>query len=259
METFEPGVQSAYNTHQFREGEEGMKCLRPGCPRVMTMAEWEEKTRCFCQSTNAVRAIARSAPPTRIPVSPNRPLNPPVDRPTRRTPVPITPITIAQSPPQHGWRWAGIAALLLCIGGLTVPFVHSLRIEQAQNHQNTIIAPQLTPKEVITRYYQLAPSNRTAALAFLSENYKNYYKQSNTNSNAKSFWSYINKVDIYSFKTLSSPSNERQKIKVWLRYLTLDNIASCESLVIELVLDLNQGLWLIDKTSDVQYKPYCSL
>ncbi|MBW4497492.1 MAG: hypothetical protein KME26_31395 [Oscillatoria princeps RMCB-10] len=66
METFEPGIKSAYSLHQFREGEQGMKCLRPGCTRVMTIAEWEEKRRCFCQYTNAVLATARSAPPTRL-------------------------------------------------------------------------------------------------------------------------------------------------------------------------------------------------
>ncbi|AFZ15621.1 hypothetical protein Cri9333_4855 (plasmid) [Crinalium epipsammum PCC 9333] len=64
METFEPGIASAYNTHNFTEGEEGIKCCT--CPRVMTIYEWEEKRRCFCQGTNVVPARARSAPPTRL-------------------------------------------------------------------------------------------------------------------------------------------------------------------------------------------------
>jgi hypothetical protein len=256
METFEPGVQSAYSTHQFREGEEGMKCLRPGCPRVMTLSEWQEKRRCFCQSTDAVRAIARSERPTRISVSPNRP-NPPISRPTPRTPVPATPLSITPNPPQYAWRWAGLLVLLLGLGGLTGPIVQFSQNRAARNANQATLDPQFTPKEVITRYYQLAPVNRTAAIALLSDDYKNYYKVNQSHENVKNFWNTIKKVDIYLFQTLSSASPDQSKVKVWLRYLTSDNITACESLIVELILDKNQGLWLIDKTSDVQQKPSC--
>lgn len=57
METFEPGIKSPYANHIFQEGKQGMKCR--SCERVMTFEEWREKQRCFCKSTNVVKAIAR--------------------------------------------------------------------------------------------------------------------------------------------------------------------------------------------------------
>jgi len=74
METFEPGLRSVYTQYTFRVGERGMKCL--ACGKVMTITEWDEKRRCFCQSTNAVPAIARPAPPTRLQTNRTTGLNP---------------------------------------------------------------------------------------------------------------------------------------------------------------------------------------
>ena len=58
MKRFTPGIDSAYATHCFVAGERGMKCL--DCNKVMTMAEWSEKRRCFCRSTNVSAAVAVS-------------------------------------------------------------------------------------------------------------------------------------------------------------------------------------------------------
>jgi len=64
METFEPGIKSPYVMHLFSEGERGMKCL--SCSKVMTIAEWKDRKKCFCKSTDVVAAVACSSVPIRL-------------------------------------------------------------------------------------------------------------------------------------------------------------------------------------------------
>ena len=59
METFKVGIICPFLAEPFTEGEQGMKCA--DCPRVIKVAAWREKRRCFCGSTNAVLAIASSS------------------------------------------------------------------------------------------------------------------------------------------------------------------------------------------------------
>ena len=59
METFEVGIICPFIAESFTEGEQGMKCT--DCPRVIKVAAWHEKRRCFCGSTNVVLAMASSS------------------------------------------------------------------------------------------------------------------------------------------------------------------------------------------------------
>ena len=131
---------------------------------------------------------------------------------------------------------------------------HSLE-ENSDSTQNSL--PQLDSKEVITQYYQLATSNRTAALELLSDEYKNQYRQNSQRDSAKSFWNTINKVEIYAFLTLSNSENKYQ-IKVWLKYFRVDGYIACESQVIESVKDSHKNRWLINNISNIKQKPNCT-
>jgi len=284
MDIFEPGIQSGYSTHQFKEGEQGMKCC--SCPRVMTIAEWKEKRKCFCQNTNAVLAVARSSAPTRLQTR-NNSLNHQNTRvntssTTARntnTNLNVTPASISRSSTSPsrssstsyssssnsrersslpGWIGAAMIALFLGLGVWQSQSNQALffknNIEQnSDSTQNS--PPQLDPKEVITQYYQLAPSNKTAALALLSDPYKELYKKYNQ-GNDKSFWNTIQSVKVYAILTLSS-SNTKHQIKVWLEYLTIDGYTACESQVVDVILDPSKNQWLIDQTGEVEQKLYC--
>ncbi|GET41489.1 hypothetical protein MiSe_63010 [Microseira wollei NIES-4236] len=116
--------------------------------------------------------------------------------------------------------------------------------------------PPLTPKQVITGYYQSATSNPEADLSFRSDAFKNYWKQKEQGNNKEEFFKNFQKVDVYSFQTLKE-SSTKAKLKVWLRYLTKKNKTTCESQIMELSFDQSQGQWLIDKVSDVKYNLDC--
>lgn len=284
METFEPGITSAYNTHTFRVGQQGMKCLN--CPRVMTMDEWEEKRRCFCRSTNAISAVARSTPPTRLQTNLRPQLN---RRNTISNSSPVTSTTSTSSPRStsssgsdssrytspissnstnssnsSGSRnfpfdirgCATALALLLGLGWCTAQFAQSSRNQTQQTASTQNLQPKLTPQQVVTKYYQLAPSNREGAKALLSDAYKNWYKQNSADTNAKSYWDEINKVEVYNFANLSQ-SQSNHKIKIWLKYSRKDGGQPCESQEVEIILDQSKAQWLIDKTDNIEQKPDC--
>ena len=282
METFEPGVSSSYNTHTFQRGEQGMKCL--ACHRVMTMNEWTDRRRCFCQSTNAVPAIARSAPPTSLQTnrrtginSSNRTSN----TPTRNTPIPT--VNQRNEIPSTGSNYStrssnttptnsststvnrvstdngnygfliGAGAIILILSAIALPTF----LNQA-NKAKQSEAKQLLPKQFITKYYQLAPSNQTEAKALLSDALKAAHRQKNPNSNGESaFWDSMKSAETYSFKTeKESPSNHQ--IKVWLKYIYKDSATSCESEKVEVIFDSSKGQWLINKVYEVEYNQDCS-
>jgi hypothetical protein len=73
MEIFEVGVRCWYTSHEFRIGEEGMKC--PSCNKVMKIDVWNSRQECFCGNRNLVRARAMNSPAIRFSHSPrlNRP------------------------------------------------------------------------------------------------------------------------------------------------------------------------------------------
>lgn len=250
METFEPGIQSAYITHQFKEGEQGMKCR--SCPRVMTIAEWQDRRRCFCQSTNAVLAVARSSAPTRLQTSHNS-----LNHQNTRVNTPCYTSSSNSRSSFSGWIRAVIVALFLGGGWWAVrPYINNIIQENSLISSTQSTPSQLTPKEVITQYYQLATSNQTAALDLLSDEYKAWYNQNDGGNSAKSFWNTIQTVEIYAFLTLSQSDNKHQ-IKVWLKYLTVDGYTACESQIIEVVLSQTENKWLIDKTGNVEQKFNC--
>ena len=61
---------------------------------------------------------------------------------------------------------------------------------QLASNQNS--QPQLSPQQVVQKYYELAPSNREGAKSLLSDAYKNWSKQNNADSAGASFWNSIN-------------------------------------------------------------------
>ncbi|NMG60026.1 hypothetical protein E1H12_16245 [Geitlerinema sp. P-1104] len=272
MKIFEPGIQSAYNTHKFKEGEKGMKCC--SCPRVMTLAEWEEKRKCFCQSRNAVLAVARYSAPTHLQTR-HQSLNPQNTRAntssaTARNTHPnstVTPGGISRSATSHSSdsrvrsSFSGSMAVILALflgGGLWVvrPHLGTLIKNTPIETTNKNTSIQLTPKQVIAQYYQLATLNTTAALDLLSDEYKASYNHNQGDDSAKSFWNTIQKVEIYAFLTLKKSEN-KHKIKIWLKYLTVDGYTACESQVIDVVLNRTKNKWLIDKTGNVEQKFNC--
>lgn len=281
MEIFEPGTKSPYITYTFKLGDHGMKCL--ACSKVMTMEEWNGYRKCFCQSTNAVRAIARSAPPTSLQTnrrtginSSNRTSN----TPTRNTPIPT--VNQRNEIPSTGSNYStrssntptnsststvnrvstdngnygfliGAGAIILILSAIALPTF----LNQA-NKAKQSEAKQLLPKQVITKYYQLAPSNQTEAKALLSDALKAAHRQKNPNSDGKSaFWDSMKSAETYSFKTeKESPSNHQ--IRVWLKYIYKDSATSCESQRVEVIFDSSKGQWLINKVyDDVEYNLDC--
>jgi len=267
METFEPGIQSAYSTHQFKAGEQGMKCR--SCPRVMTLAEWQEKRKCFCQSPNAVRAVACSSAPTRL-----QPRNNSSNHQNTRVNISastVTPPSVFSrySSPSNSrdrsfsLRWIKLVIITFVLGGVFWQIKSNNWLFFSKNsernsisHSNQNSLSQLTAKEAITQYYKLAPSNRTSALDLLSDEYKKLHKQNDGGNSAKSFWNTIQEVEIYAFLTLRRSEN-KYKIKVWLKYFTVDGYTACESQIIEVVLDERKNKWLINKTSNIEQKFNC--
>jgi len=116
--------------------------------------------------------------------------------------------------------------------------------------------PPLSPEQVVTKYYQSATSNPEADLPFRTDAFKNYWKQKDQGNNKEEFFKKFQKVDVYSFQTLTE-SPTKAKLKVWLRYVTKKNKTTCESQIMELSFAQNQGQWLIDKVSDVEYNLDC--
>jgi hypothetical protein len=78
MSNFGVGIRCCWTQATFTLGQRGMKCSN--CQKVMTIAAWEEKRRCRCNSTNVFCSVASnnvpvdriniprhsSTPPTRI-------------------------------------------------------------------------------------------------------------------------------------------------------------------------------------------------
>jgi hypothetical protein len=282
METFEPGISSAYSLYTFKVGEQGMKCT--ACPKVMTMEEWEEKRRCFCQSINAIPAIARSTPPTRlqtnqrIRVTPPPIINPPitpidltVNSRSRNTNVSsnssftnVSPSRRESSYSSNGGGYWGCAILVFAIiatlSWCSNQFRQSTGNSLPQPLTSQISQPQLTPKQVIEMYYQLAPSSdRKSANMLLSDAYKNWYKQKNININdPSSFWNTINKVEVFKTEIIND-SKTNQTVKTWLKYFSKNGEIACESQKMEVVFDSNKSQWLIDNIYDPEYNQECDI
>ena len=86
----------------------------------------------------------------------------------------------------------------------------------------------------------------------------NYFKSQFPIKSGSRFWHSVNKVDIYEVQTKQTSANNTD-LKVWLKYFRQDGTTSCESRRIQLVLEKNQGKWLINKADDVAQKPDCEL
>ena len=168
--------------------------------------------------------------------------------------------TSSNSTNTNHWGW--IAIVLIVAAAFLSPDIRGWVATQINQSTNNPIQnnqpPQLTPKEVITKYYQLAPSNRTEAKSLLSDALKAAHRENNPNSDGKSsFWDEIKSVETYSFKTeKESPSNHQ--IRVWLKYINKDSATSCESERVEVIFDSSKGQWLINKVyDDVEYNLDC--
>ncbi|MEG4634224.1 hypothetical protein QUB56_32440 [Microcoleus sp. AR_TQ3_B6] len=251
------------------------------------MNEWTDRQRCFCQSTNAVPAVAHSAPPTRLQTnrrtginSSNRTFNTPPIAPipivNQRNENQITGINSSNrssntipinSSTSTGDRVStnnvnsgcliGVGAIMLILSAIAFPSFINLANKAKQSEAKQYLQLQLNPKQVITRYYQLAPSNRTEAKALLSDALKTVFRQQNPNSDGKSdFWDSINRVETYSFKTETQSSSNHQ-IEVWLKFLKKDGEIICESKRVEVIFDSSKSQWLINKVSDVDYNIDC--
>ena len=158
-------------------------------------------------------------------------------------------------------RWGCGVAILVAIAAALLPDMSALFTAQFNQFTNNSTTqknqqPPLTPKQVVTGYYQLATSNPEADLPLRSDAFKNYWKQKEQGNKNEEFFKKFQKVDVYSFQTLTQ-SSTKAKIKVWLRYVTKKNKTTCESQIMELIFDQSQGQWLIDKVSDVQYNLDC--
>ncbi|HBE50344.1 MAG TPA: hypothetical protein DDW76_16495 [Cyanobacteria bacterium UBA11369] len=254
----------------------------------MTMAEWGEKKRCFCQSTNAVPAIARSAPPTRL--EPNRrtglnpsninsntpPRNPPIPtvnpRPTTsNTSFNSTNTTSSSSRVTNsggssrtqGSPSLSIRDFVIAIGAIAIAAALSqamsawftAQLSQSTNNYTTQKKhqPQLSPEQVVRRYYELAPSNRTQAKALLSESFKEKYRQQNPNSDGKSpFWDSVKQVEIVKTERIN---NEKMQIKI--KYIYKNGRTYCESQIVELIFEKSKAQWFINTIDKNQSKQDC--
>ncbi|MFB2980173.1 hypothetical protein [Microseira sp. BLCC-F43] len=298
----------------------------------MTITEWDEKRRCFCQSTNAVPAIARPAPPTRLQTNRTTGLNPSnttSNTPPRNPPPPtvnphrttsntsfnstnttaggeqlIFRNTTSNTPPRNpppptvnprptisnpssssrnttppsssftnpssssrtqgssslsGWG-CGVAILVAIAAALSPGMSARFTAQFSQFSNNSTTQknqqPQLTPKEVVKRYYQSATSNPEADLPFRSDAFQSYWKQKDQGNKTEEFFKQFQKVDVYSVQTLTQ-SSTNSKVRVWLKYVWKNNKTTCESQIMELIFAQSQGQWLIDKVSDVEYGLDC--
>lgn len=118
--------------------------------------------------------------------------------------------------------------------------------------------PPLSPKETVQEYYDLAPTNRRAALELISEEWRTLEMRNRQNSGG-SFWDTINQVEVYGLRTLRESSN-KVDVRVWIKYdLKNETFSPCESLTFQVILDDKSNQWLLDSASDVRQENTCSL
>lgn len=284
METFDFQKKCQWTGGSFSVGDTAMYCLN--CERVTKINSYQERTRvgkqlCNCNNPNLVEAVAANFSNERIRLEPNQssssvrtstagtePLN---FRETSSNTSPTNPQPQTVHQPRTNYNtssnstntnhWGWIAIVLIVAAAFLSPDIRGWVATQINQSTNNPIQnnqpPQLTPKEVITKYYQLAPSNRTEAKALLSDALKAAHRENNPNSDGKSsFWDEMKSVETYSLKTeKESPSNHQ--IRVWLKYINKDSATSCESERVEVIFDSSKGQWLINKVYDVEYNQYC--
>jgi len=122
------------------------------------------------------------------------------------------------------------------------------------------LSPQQTaahnsdPKQIIVRYYNLAPKDRRAAINLLSDSWRQEAAE-NVNDN---WWDSVRKVEVYAFRTFAK-NNSQAKIKIWLKYHMRNGQTSCESLIFNLIFNQQKSTWLIDsiEPNSVIQNPYC--
>lgn len=162
-----------------------------------------------------------------------------------------------------GFLVSGIIAVLLLIGqfalsALPVNRIRQMIVTSIPTRTSTPTPPSqppLTPQQTVAKYYELATSNREAALDLISERWKKAEKK-NKEEGLK-FWNTIDEVKIYGTETLEQSPN-RVVVKVWLQYyMKYEDYTPCETRTFELKLDRSQNKWILYLPRDVVQKPYC--
>ena len=167
------------------------------------------------------------------------------------------------------YDWRDTTSISVLVGGIFIIALiltqrnhmgiatHMLKGSTSQSGTTTKVTSSLSPKEVVQQYYQLAPTNKSAALALLSELWRKE-EQSKEGSSAK-FWDSINQVDVYALKTLKQTS-QFATVKAWLKYYPKDkNDTPCESITFKVIHDSQTNQWLMDSASDVVQKMNCGI
>lgn len=168
---------------------------------------------------------------------------------------------------KHDWRdVASTTALIVGTVAIALILLRQDRLNlttlipkgsRSQPSTATKLTSSLSPKEAVRQYYQLAPTNKTAALSLLSEPWRKA-EQSKATSSAN-FWDLIDRVDVYALKTLKKNS-QVATVKSWLKYYPKGKSdTSCESITFQLIHDNQTNQWLMDSASDVVQKMNCDI
>lgn len=117
---------------------------------------------------------------------------------------------------------------------------------------------KLTPKETIKKYYELATTDKKAAIELLSDRWRQIEKQKK-NKSPDNWWNSIRKVEVYAIKTLNQSANNA-KIEVWLKYYMKNGDSACESRIFPLIFDRSRNKWLLDlPTDEPVQKLFCEI
>ncbi len=175
------------------------------------------------------------------------------------------PSGVAEPKPARpfGFFVSGIIAVFLLIGqfalsALPVNRIRQMIVTSTSTRTSTPTRPSqppLTPQQTVAKYYELATSNREAALELMSERWKKAEKE-NWEEGLK-FWNTLEQVKVYNTEILEQSSNT-VVVKAWLQYyIKYKDYTPCETLIFKLVLDTNQNKWVLSSARDVVQKPYC--
>lgn len=158
-----------------------------------------------------------------------------------------------------GFFVSGIIAVFLLATQfiLSALSVHGARhiLSLTQDSITPSVQPDLTPQQTVAKYYELATSNREAALEIIGESWRENERE-NREEGIK-FWNSIEEVRIYGTEVIDQ-SSSRVVVKVWLQYyMKYEDYNPCETRTFELRLDPNKNQWILYLPIDVIQKPSC--
>ncbi|OAB56982.1 hypothetical protein AY600_01775 [Phormidium willei BDU 130791] len=156
------------------------------------------------------------------------------------------------------WISGIIAVFLLAVQfSLSALSVHHARqiLSSNQNSRTPPSEPHLTPQQTVAKYYELATSNREAALELIGESWRKNERK-NREEGIK-FWNSIEQVKIYDTEIVEQ-SSSRAVVQVWLQYyMKYETYNPCETRTFELRLDPDKNKWILYRPIDVIQKPSC--